>query len=281
MERTTTPPNVHIWLGTWEGGRFLLPIAATVAGAWGFARPSGGELAAVALAAALVLVAWMPLWRALTATNWAHELHGWRAWREVAPLPRWPYLQPSAPGARLYRSLGLFRAWWQREGAGRLAFALSSALLALLVSLLLGLALNRNAVLLSLLFLTWAELVTLWNEGRGDVGSGGEAVALVGLPWLLGSAVAGEILPEAVLAALVVTLVVAPLLRPGWTALVGPVIGALFLVLQGAAVAAGVLLLLAFPPLLFTLRGAPRATYRRAVAPWLLAILLLFAGVVA
>jgi hypothetical protein len=235
----------------------------------------------VALAAALVLVAWMPLWRALTQTDWAHELHGWRTWREAAPLPRWPYLQPGAPGARLYRALGLFRAWWRREGRRLFAFPLYSALLALLVSLLLGLALNRGAILLSLLFLTWAELVTLWNEGRGDVGSGGEAVALVGLPWLLGSAIAGEILPEAALTALIVTLVIAPLLRPGWTALLGPVIGALFLVLQDSTVAAGILLLLAFPPLLFTLRDSPPTTYRRAVAPWLLAILLLFAGVVA
>lgn len=257
----------------------LLPVAATVAGAWVFARPAGEEPAAMALAAALVLVAWMPLWRALTATHWAHALRGWRTWGEVASLPRWPYLQPGTPGARLYRVLGLFRAWWQREGAGRLAFPLSSALLALLVSLLLGLALNRGAVLLSLLFLTWAELVTLWNEGRGDVGSGGEAVALVGLPWLLGSAAAGEILPEAVLAALIITLVVAPLLRPGRAALLGPLTGALFLVLQGRAVAAGILLLLAFPALLFTLRGSPLTAYRRAVAPWLLAILLLFAGV--
>ncbi len=274
-----TQERTPIWTGAWEGGVGLLPTAAVIAGLWAQAPPSAEELPRAALAVALVLAGWMPLWRALTGTEWARALRAWPSWKQPAPLPPWPYLQPGTPGARLHRALALFRGWWQALGSRVLAIPLRVIALSLVVSLLLGAALGREALLFSFLVLTWAELSALWNEGRGETGALGAAVAAVGLPWLLGLSVRHGIEPVPALSVLALIAVAAGQLHPAGIGALGSVLGALFLLWLGEPVATGLLLLLAFPGLLFALRGVRGSAYRRAVAPWLIATLLLFAGV--
>ncbi len=213
MEQTSEAQQTNFWIGTWEGGWRLVPLVAMLAGAWAGARPPEGELLpALALAATLLLAGWEPLWRAIATTDWATPLAHWRVWEQEAPSRRWPYLQPGTPGAALNHAWGRARAWWQARGAAALSASLRSAFLALLVSLLLGVALGRTALFLTLLLLACTQLAALWDEGRGQPGPFWQAIALVGIPWLLGTSLAGETLPF--LAPLTVTLLAGFLPRP-------------------------------------------------------------------
>jgi hypothetical protein len=267
-----------------EGGWLLLPALAVIGGAWAFADPAptgtgiSGPVTAVAAALALVIGGWLPLWRALTRTPWAAPLQSWRGWTEVDPMPRWPYLQERTPGAALRRRLGQARAWWRQVGREALARPLRRAMLSIAVSLLLGIALQRTALLLSVVLLALAELAALWHEGEGEVGSLWEGAALVGLPWLLGATLQRGISGEAALAASALTLLVALYARPAWTAVLGPIVGVIYLTGRGQAMAAGWLVLLAIPGLMMLVQEPDRQTYRQAVAPWVLAMLLLVAG---
>ncbi|MGC9356498.1 MAG: hypothetical protein ACP5GX_01450 [Anaerolineae bacterium] len=271
------PPLVR---GRGGQGLGLSSLIALVGGAWAFAQPLTGErLETLALASALILAGWIFLWRMLTGTDWAAAFRHWLDWEYTASLPHWPYLQGGTPGARLYQALGQARSWWQHVGADNLARPLRSALLALVVALLLSAALGRTAVLLSFLFLTWSELTALWSEGSGRPGAFGEAVACVGLPWLLGASLSGSIPPLALLSALAVTLLFAGHVRPGWQAAVGPLLVGLFLLWQGAPLATGVVFLLAFPGLWLSVQGVQEDRYRGAVSPWLAGMLLVVAGV--
>jgi hypothetical protein len=276
MERSMDFDRANFWVGTWDGGWLVLPLVAVFCGAWAFTDLSApGTLA---FAAVLVLAGWAPLWRAVVTTDWATPLAHWRTWETVAPLPIWPYLQPGTPGAVLYGALGRARSWWHACGAEFLAIPLRSACFALIISLLLGMGIGRSALLLTLLFLTLTELAALWHEGRGTGGKGWEALALVGLPWLLGASLGGTVLLP-LLSAVVVTALVAGYARPGWLAMAGALIAALFLLWQQQPFAAGVLLLLVFPGLWLSANRVAVLAYRRAVLPWIVAMLLLFAGV--
>ena len=255
----------------------LLPVAAFLGAMWAFSAPLEA-LSTTALALALVLGGWAPLWRVITTTDWKTPLQQWRTWEEREPLPNWPYLQPGTPGAALHRALEHARAWWRDVGAGALAGPLRTALSALLLSVLLGAVLGRTALLLGALLLTCAELAALWREGEGSVGPGWDAVGWVGVPWLLGASLGGSISPVAGLSALAVTLLVGFQTTPrAWTA-VGPLAASAFLLWQGQSVAIGGVLLLSFPGWLLLLDGVSPERYRRAVAPWLLLMLLLIAG---
>jgi hypothetical protein len=265
-----------------------LPIIALVGGVWAYARPDGANLTGglpsdvlpeAAAALALVIGGWLPLWHALTRTQWASVLQSWRGWTEVDPLPRWPYLQTQTPGAALHRRLGQALAWWRRLGRAALVVPLRRALLSVVVSVLLGLALGREALLLSAILLALAELATLWHEGIGKVSASWEATALVGLPWLLGSTLQHGMRGAAALSAAALTVLVAFYAHPAWSAMLGPVVGALFLVSQGEVMAAGWLVLLAIPGLMVLVYAPQGLDYRRAVAPWIMAIVALMAWV--
>lgn len=278
MERTRAPERTNPWIGPWEGGWFLVPLAAVIGGAWATAKPLNGDtLPHLALAGGLALIAWAPLWRALTYTNWATPLRRWRQWESRAPLPQLPYVQPNTPGAAFTRALEHARAWWQAEGAAAFAAPLSSALLALVAGILLSLSLGRIALLLTLIQLAWAQLLAFWNEGRGRPGPFGEAVAAAGLPWLLGATLGEGALPLG--GALAVIALFGFYAMPGLPALLGPLLAAGYLLLQGEPLATGALLLLALPGLLLLTQRLPAAQYRRAIAGWLIAMLLLMGWV--
>ncbi len=255
----------------------LLPVAAFLGATWAFGAPLDA-LPTTALALALLLGGWMPLWRAITTTDWKTPLQQWRTWDKREPLPHWPYLQPGTPGAALHRALEHARAWWRDVGSEALTGPLRTALSALILSVLLGAVLGRTALLLSALLLTCAELAALWREGEGSVGPGWDAVGWVGVPWLLGASLGGAISLGGGLSALAVTLLVGFQTTPHAWAVLGPLLASTFLLWQGQPVAVGAVLLLAFPGWLLLLHGVSPERYRRAVAPWLLLMLLLIAG---
>lgn len=272
------PERSNPWISPWDGGWLLLPLAAVMGGALATGQPLDKEtLPHVALAGALVLSAWAPLWRALTYTPWAAALSSWRHWEAREPVLHLPYVQPHTPGAALMRALEQARAWWQAVGAATLAAPLASMLLAFLAGILLSLPLGRAALLLTLGLMTWAQLHALWNEGRGRPGSWGEAVALAGFPWLLGASLGENGTPFGSTLAVVVLLGFYAI--PGLPAFLGPLLAAAYLLWQGASLATGALLLLALPGLLLLTQRISPPLYRRAIAGWLMLMLLLMGWV--
>ena len=302
-------PNTKVWVEFGQPGYELLAVVSVIGAAWSFSRLShqvslleSERLPVLAAAVALVFGGWGQLWHALVETQWATALAQWRGWQRELPLARWPYLEPGTPGAALHRTLSQARAWWQDVGHKSLELPLRSALLALTVTLLLSLVLGRIAIVCSLLFCAWAELAALWHEGQGHVSALWIGWARVGLPWLLGAMLVleaaagapavvgvpavggvGTTAPEAKLAtamlsALVLTLLFALYLQPSVMALLGPIVAAIYLILQGRAFIAGVVLLLAFPGLRLILHQPSEDAYRRAVIPWLLIMLIIIAG---
>lgn len=271
--------NKTFWSATWESGWALLPVIAGITGAWAaVGAVITQQLTDLALVVALILAGWRPFWHALTAVDWATPLRRWQAWQHTTPLPRWPYLQPNTPGARLRRALGQARAWWAAEGADQLAAPLRSAVLAATISLLLSAVLGRTALMLTLLFFAWTELAALWNDGSGTAHGVWTGLALSGLPWLLGTTLNGALTTEIVLSTWVVTALGSTFPLPSLWTVVGPGLGALFLLMQDAFTAAGLLLLLAFPGWLLLSQEVDADTYRRASVPWLIFMLLLLAG---
>ncbi len=278
MEQSIAPERTNPWIGPWEGGWPLIPLAAVIGGAWTVVRPLGAEaLPRLAIAIALVLLSWAPLWRALTATHWAGPLRRWRDWDTRALLPQLPFVQPNTPGEALSHALEQACAWWQVEGSATLAAPLGSALLALIASPLLCLPLGRTALLLTLIHFAWAQLMALWSEGSGQPGVFGEAVAIAGLPWLLGTTMGeGPLSPGGSLAVVALLSFYAV---PGLPALLGPLLAAGYLLWQGEALATGALLLLALPGLYLLTQRLPAAQYRRTIAIWIIAMLLLMGWV--
>jgi hypothetical protein len=143
------------------------------------------------------------------------------------------------------------------------------------VSLLLSAALGRLPLLLTFLVLAGAQLAALWGEGQGYAGTGWEALAMVGVPWLLGTTLVAP--HPSLLSASVVTLLVSLYAVPGPVAVLGPVLTvALVTLTQKDTFAAGVLLLLSLPGLLLLARERVSAPeYRATIAPWMLGMLLL------
>jgi hypothetical protein len=287
-------PRTSMWpplrIDAWEWA----PLVALVGGAWAFtaAEAWAGSDPKMTLVAALALIlgGWMPWWRALTETPWRIPLSAWRTWEQAAPLPRWPYLQPGTPGAKLHRAMAQARAWWREVGRRQVAPALWMAARAMLISGLIAWFLGRTALLLTLLMLAWTEIAVLWHEGRGEVGTVWAAGAWVGFPWLLGAslslsavgvegAASAEALMLPALSALVLMAMTALILLPSGWAAAGPALAGAFLLWRGHAFAAGIVLLLALPGLFLLLHHPDAKTYRRALLPWFLAMLILIASV--
>jgi hypothetical protein len=257
---------------------WMLPLCSTLGGIWAFSRQSLIESPTeVAIAIALVAGGWQPLWHIATHTMWAGPLSRWKHWTHSIPVPTWPYLQPGTTGALLHRRVGQARSWWRDAGRATLTQPLRRGLLAVFISLLLGAALGRVGLLLSLCYVTLAELAALWHEGRGRVGPIWTAVALVGLPWLLGASLGGEGVQGA-FSALALTLIAGIYARNGWWSVLGPALGAAFLVWQGQSFTAGWLLLSALPGLIVLSQRPTEEAYQSVAGFSILAMIALVAG---
>jgi hypothetical protein len=273
IERTTQMTTKPIRAQWW-----MLPLCSALGGVWAYSRTALSESPTdVAIAVALVAGGWQPIWQIATHTPWAGPLSRWKSWTQTLHVARWPYLQPGTPGAVLHERVAQARSWWHDVGRVTLAQPIRRGLLALLVSLLLGAALGRVALLLGLCFTSLAQLAALWHEGKGRVGAMWTAIALVGLPWLLGASLRGEGLQGA-LAALVLTLVAGIYSQHGWWSILGPVLGAAFLIWQGQPFTAGWLLLSALPGLIVLSQRPTEDVYRSVAGISLLAMIILVAG---
>jgi hypothetical protein len=258
---------------------WMLPLWSALGGIWAFSRTALTESTTdVAIAIALVAGGWQPLWHIATHTVWNTALSRWKNWTQTLPVPAWPYVQPGTVGSILNQRVAQARSWWREVGRKTLTQPLSRGVLALLISLLLGAALGRVALLLTLGFMALAELAALWHEGSGQVGALWEAIALVGVPWLLGASLREEVVQGA-LPALVLTLAAALYAHNGWWSVLGPALGAAFLVWQGEAFTAGWLLLSALPGLIVLAQRPTDEAYRSVAGFSILAMVALMAAV--
>jgi hypothetical protein len=238
-----------------------------------------GAPAQIALAAALVAGGWQVLWHALAGTDWATPLGRWKDWDTPLSVPALPYQQPGAPGAALWQRLSQARGWWSEVGRTSLQTPLQRAALALLVGLLLGLALGRFALLLTLCFLALTEMAVLWSEGSGTVGGLWAGAALAGMPWFLGATLEEGDVGLSALTAVAVALLVGLYTWRSWLAVLGPVLAASLLIALGLPMPAGWLLLLSLPGFI-VLSGRPSvAGYRQAIGPCVIGMVILMAWV--
>lgn len=279
MTLTDTPPPDVAPIPL-EGGWIALPLIAALGGAWAYARPAFTETPAqIAMVLALVVGGWQVAWHALARTDWATPLRQWKGWEKAAPVPALPYQQPDAPGEALRQRLSLARGWWREVGEAALRTPLQRAALALFVSVLLGIALGRFALLLTLCFLALTELATLWSEGKGDASGIWAGMALAGLPWFLGATLAGDDVILPALTALTVALLIGLYERRSWLAVAGPILAAALLIALDLSMAAGWLLLLALPGFIVLSSRPTPSGYRAAIGPWVLGMVALMAWV--
>lgn len=257
----------------------LLPLWTMFGGLWAFSRSALTDSpAAVAIAAALVAGGWQPFWKAVTQTEWAVPLRQWKDWTEADAIRGWPYLEPGTPGASLHLQIAQAKAWWRSVGRHVLRQPLEHGLLGLLVSLLLGAALGREALLLSVCFVTLTELAALWREGRGGAGVLWSSIVLVGLPWLMGSSITGEG-SQGIGAALVLALTTALYAQSSWRSILAPMLSGAFLVWQGYPYAAGWLMLSALPALVVLTTSPEEEAYHAIAGFSMLAAVTLIAAV--
>ncbi len=254
----------------------LLALTAMGAGFWAGGKEMAG--APLWLAAALILAGWVPLWEALTTTDWASALASWRRWRTVPPAPRLPYLRRGAPGNRLTGAAAAASAWWRAQGGEQVGAALRQSFLAVLVGLVIAAATGQGVLLLTLLFWAVAEFATLWHDGKGVDSAFWSALGTVGLPWLLGMSLGPVSGAAAAGAALAVTLIATAFFSPHPAALAALLPGSAYLLWQGHPLLTAWVLLAAYPPLRYAAIPLPPARHRELAFPWLLLVLLLLAG---
>jgi len=254
----------------------ILPIVTFVGSYWVFAPEKGVSLRGLILPLTLLVGGWLPFWYATLSTNWHSALQTWRTWQSRKVLVPWPYLQTNTPGATLHRRLEQGVDWWLNTGRQTLAAPLCKAGLALSVSILLGIFLGRQNLMLSLLYIAWTELAVLWNSGKGYGSSGWRAVAIVGLPWLLGGVISeGDILYP-LLSALALSFTIGLLMHPSLFTLMGLLIGTGYLAWQQYPLAAGCMLLFTLPEL--HKAHLEQSTQRNHISLWIVAVVCVFIG---
>jgi hypothetical protein len=258
----------------------LLPLLSALGGAYVYKDTSESDfITPLVTMLALILGGWVPLWMAMTNTNWAHPLTEWQNWTELEALPPLPYLKANTAGSFLHRRLSQARVWWRKVGRPALTAPLLQVLLGLLTSLLLGYIIGRAALLLTLMYFTSTQLALLWSGGRREIGTGWLAATQAGLPWLLGASLVQGVQMHAILSGIVLTVLIGFYTLTSPLALIGPVAAAIYLIWQERTIGAGWLLLLALPGYLALGRRPSPSIYRKAVLPWILCMVGLLAWV--
>jgi hypothetical protein len=239
----------------------------------------------LALLVLLVDGGWGTLWAALGNTDWAKPLRRWRNWRFGEPTATPPYTLPGTPGDRVSRWLGQLRAWWRDVLWPTCGPALSTIVVALPVTALLGMLLGSELLLLSIAALTVMEAGLVWTGGRGAVTAGWNATVAVMLPWLAGHVAFSPLTPSSAAMALALALVwgAAWHVESPWGRVVGAggqLVAVTLLIAFRHPLAACCVALLLVPQLAllpWIIHGQPAAWYARHTCSWLMAAMLIAA----
>jgi hypothetical protein len=168
---------------TWLGPAWACLCGVIASGGFDW---QDGYLIRLALLILLVDGGWGTLWAALGGTDWATPLRRWRDWHLGEPGPALPYTLPNSPGDHVSRCLGQLRAWRRNVLWPTCGPAISSVVVALPVTILLGTLLGPELLLLSAAALAVAQLGLAWEGGRGATAPGWDAIVAVALPRLAG-----------------------------------------------------------------------------------------------
>jgi hypothetical protein len=239
----------------------------------------------LALLILLVDGGWGTLWTALGGTNWATSLRRWRNWRFGEPFVIPPYTLPGSPGDRASRWLGQLRMWWRDIFWPTCGPAVLAIAIALPVTLVLGIFLGTEVVLLSAAALAMMQLGMAWEGGRGVIAPKWNAIISLSLPWLAGHATFGHITLQSAGLALAFALAWGSAWRAHlpWERALGigtQLLGAMLLAILHNPLAAGGLLLLLTPQLMllpWLQRGQSASWYTQHTRPWLMAAMLIAA----
>jgi hypothetical protein len=182
----------------------LCGIIASSAFVW-----MGRDVLIAALAVVIADGAWATQWWGLIETDWRQLFANWNAVsveRSESPLTL-----RGSPADRSQRGLSRLRLWWQAGGREQAGTPLYSACAALGLGAILSAVIGGQALALTLAAFALTQIALILQlHGRSTSWLCG--LVAIGLPWLLGQAVFGEITLLAVLAALVFSIVYAALL---------------------------------------------------------------------
>jgi len=183
--------------------KWIGPLCAAACGVIVGSGFTGDADAWLRLALLVLLVdgGWGTLWAALSGTDWSAPIVQWRDWSEERPITPLPYTEICTPGHRLVRWFGQFCSWWQTTFWPVVGGALSSAIVAIPLIVILSLLLGQQIVLLSIAAAAMMQLGLVWEGGHGHVIPEWDAMVAIAWPWLAGHAAFGSItLPSAVMA---------------------------------------------------------------------------------
>ncbi len=268
---------------TWLGPVWACLCGVVASGGFDW---QGGHFLRLALLILLVDGGWGTLWAALGSTDWATPLRRWRDWRLGEPSAALPYTLANSPGDRVSRWLGQLRLWWRDALWPTCGSALSSMVVALPVTILLGTLLGPELLLLSAAALAVAQLGLAWEGGRGATAPGWDAIVAVMLPWLAGHIAFGESpTPHSIGLAVAFALAWGSAWRfksvGGRTLGVGAqLLATALLIALYQPLAAGFLLLSLAPQLAllpWLWRGQSASWYVRHARPWLMAAMMIAA----
>lgn len=268
-------------LTTWLGPAWAALCGVVASGDFG---GHGEDWLRLTLLILLVDGGWGTLWAALGGTDWAAPLRQWRTWESGERMPKPPYTLPGSPGDQALRWAGQFRAWWRRLFWLDCGPALLAIVVALAITILLGVLLGVELLLLSAAAVAVMQLGLTWAGGRGTVAPGWNAIIALTLPWLAGHIAFGSLTPHSAWLALAYALAWGSAWRAEspWGRMLGvggQFLAAVFLIAVHRPLAAGGLLLLVPQLVLLTWlqRGQPASWYVRHTRPWLMAAMLIAA----
>lgn len=263
-------------LMNWLGPAWAALCGAVASGGFDW---QGADWLRLALLILLVDVGWGVLWAAMGSTDWAAPLRRWRDWRSGEPVTRPPYALPGSLGDRTSRWLGQLRAWRRDVFWPACGLSLSAVVVSLLGTVVLGLLLGTDLLLLNAVALAVMQLGLAWDGGRGAAAPTWDGIVAVALPWLAGHIVSSGALtlPSAGLA---LAFALAWGSAGHWLEIVTQLLAAALLVALHTPLAAGCLLLLLVPQLVllpWLQRGQPASWYARYTRPWVMAAMMIAA----
>ncbi|MCL5999794.1 MAG: hypothetical protein M1546_27585 [Chloroflexi bacterium] len=211
-------PIVRLTAQWRRGGAWLGPAWAVLCGILASAQFQWSGNAVIPILVAIILAEglWTTLWAAIAETDWARALERWRNWQAGEPLKHLPFTQPDSPAAHLALLLGQFRNWAMHDLSPNYGNALTSAIVAPVIALVLSAILGAPVVLLTILAICIPQLAVIACRGNARPNPILRGFVEMTLPMLLGFVVLKPLSVEIVIAAIGFGIAYAGALRPVW-----------------------------------------------------------------